>query len=81
MVYIENFLTKAKGNLLLGSVKDVIKFRGDLDRKNIVARSNRQCYTVGILQCIFRRRDENFMTKSLCSNIGIIFLGFSNKDN
>ena len=33
MVYIENFLTKPKGNLLLGSVKDVIKFRGDLDRK------------------------------------------------
>lgn len=76
MVYIENFLTKPKGNLLLGSVKDIIKFRRDLDRKNTVTRSNKRCYKVGILQCIFRRRDENSMTKSLCSNIGIIFLGF-----
>ena len=73
MVYIKNFLKKPKENLLLGSVKDVIKFHGDLDRKNIVARSNRQCYTVGILQCIFRRRDENFVMKGLCRNIGKVF--------
>ena len=84
MVYIENFLKKPKGNLLLGSVKDVIKFHRNLDRKSIVARSNRWYYAAGILQCIFRRRDENFVTKGLCSNIGTVFFfffGFSNKDN